>query len=65
MERFADKNREIVAMLGWLTPLYLVCVICMSVCLMKSNCYSLIYSSLGELDDPFLLGHDLLSPPQL
>ena len=25
LERQADKMREIVAMLGWLTPLYLVC----------------------------------------
>ena len=26
LESLADKMREIVAMLGWLTPLYLVCV---------------------------------------
>ena len=28
LERKADKMREIVAMLGWLTPLYFVCVLC-------------------------------------
>ena len=48
LERQADKMREIIAMLGWLTPLYAIFGLCfMSVCLMKSNCYSLIYSSLG------------------
>ena len=46
LDRKADKMREIVAMLGWLKLLYLVCVF-MSVCLMKSNSYSFIYSSLG------------------
>ena len=30
LECYADKIREIAAMLGWLTPLYLVCVICQS-----------------------------------
>ena len=30
LERWADKMREIIAMLGWLTPLYLVCVLCQS-----------------------------------
>ena len=40
-----DVMREIVAMLCWLIPLYLVCVLC-PVCLMKSNFYSFIYSSL-------------------
>ena len=30
LECEADKMREIVAMLGWLTSLYLVCVLCQS-----------------------------------
>ena len=30
LERQADKMREIVVMLGWLTPLYLVCVLSQS-----------------------------------
>ena len=48
LECQADKMREITAMLGWLTPHTSIFGLCfMSVCLMKSNCYSLIYSSLG------------------
>ena len=42
-----DKLREISAMLGRLLLLYLVCF--MAVCLIKSNCYSLIYSSLIDI----------------
>ena len=45
LERYADKMREILPKIGWLLLLYLVCVF-MSVCLNKSNCYSLIYSFL-------------------
>ena len=42
-----DKLREISAVLGRLLLLYLVCF--MAVCLIKSNCYPLIYSSLIDI----------------
>ena len=50
--------REIVAMLGWLTPLYLVCALCQSAYEIKLL-YSLKISSLAVLADDSIL-HDNL-----